>query len=47
MVIRHPGLVNLRSPTSLKLYWCLCLTGGIVAAISMFVLDVPPLAVGP
>jgi hypothetical protein len=39
MLIRHPELFNsdFQSPAMLKLFWCLCLAGGIVAVTSMLV----------
>ncbi len=49
MMIRHPGLLNVsfQSPALLKLFWCVCLAGGIVAAVAMFVSDAPRRVVGP
>jgi hypothetical protein len=43
MIVRHPGLLNvdLQSPALLKFFWCLCLAGGVVGAISMCVAEVP------
>lgn len=49
MVVRHPGLLNFdpRSPALLRFLWCLSLAGGIVAAVAMFLVDVPLPAEGP
>jgi hypothetical protein len=47
MIVRHPGLLSgpfgrdITSPAMVKVYWCLCLAGGIWATISMFVLNFP------
>jgi hypothetical protein len=42
MIIRHPGLVrDLKSPTQLKLLWCLALLGGIVGVAMLFIMDFP------
>jgi len=43
MLLRHPGMLNvdLKSPTLVKLLWCLCLMSGIAGVIGMFVMDVP------
>jgi hypothetical protein len=44
MITRHPGLFNgdIKSPAFIKLFWCLCLAGGIVGAVAMFVTDIVP-----
>ncbi len=46
MLVNHSGLFNvvIKSPNMLKLFWFLCLAGGIFAVIMMFTLDIP---VGP
>ncbi len=43
MLIKHPGLFNVdfKSPLMLKLFWFLCLAGGIFGVIMMFTLDIP------
>ncbi len=43
MLVKHPGLFNVdfKSPLMLKLFWFLCLAGGILAVIMMFILDIP------
>ena len=43
MLVRHPGLFNhdFRSPTMVKLLWCLCLAGGVLAVVMMFTHDMP------
>jgi hypothetical protein len=43
MLVEHPGLLNMdfRSPLMVKLFWLLCLAGGIVAVTVMFATEVP------
>jgi hypothetical protein len=43
MLVKHPGLFNVdfKSPLMLKLFWFLCLAGGIFGVIMMFTMDVP------
>ncbi len=42
MLVRHPGLLNcdFTSPYMYKLFWILCLAGGIVGVITLFTTDV-------
>ena len=43
MLVKHPGLLNVdcKSPTMLKIFWFLCLAGGVFAVIMMFTQDIP------
>ena len=49
-LVRHPGLVkfngpgfsnNIESPTAIKIFWGVCLLGGIAGMIMMWVMDIP------
>ena len=42
MLVKHPGLfsVDFKSPLMVKLFWFLCLAGGIYAVIMMFSTDI-------
>jgi len=50
MVAKHPGLItfnlgttthNITNPAIIKLFWLLCLAGGIFAVVMMFSVDIP------
>jgi hypothetical protein len=46
MLVKHPGLlnVNLKSTRAVMIYWFLCLAGGVVGVVLMFlrVMPIPP-----
>ena len=43
MLVDHPGIFNYNfsSPTMVKLFWILCLLGGIVGIVMMFIMPIP------
>lgn len=43
MLVEHPGIFRYKitSPLYVKVYWLLCLAGGIVGVVFMFMMDVP------
>lgn len=43
MLMEHPGLINFdtRNPAVIKLIWCVCLAGGVLAVTMMFMQKIP------
>lgn len=43
MLVKHPGIFNydFLSPAMIKLFWILCLAGGVAGVAMMFVMNVP------
>jgi len=43
MLVRHPGLFrsDFKSAITVKFHWILCVAGGVVALIAMFIMDIP------
>ncbi len=43
MLVKHPGIFrsDFSSPTKVKLFWVLCLAGGIAGIIMMFTMNIP------
>jgi len=43
MLVRHPGLfsVEIKSPRTVKLFWFLCLGGGVAGVVMMFLPETP------
>ncbi len=43
MLIRHPGVLNVKTsnPTVVKLFWFVCLAGGVAGVIIMWTLNIP------
>jgi hypothetical protein len=43
MLVKHPGLFNVdfESPTTVKIFWLICLAGGLLGVIGMFTQDIP------
>lgn len=43
MLVKHPGAFNINTsnPTMVKLFWFLCLAGGVFGVIMMWTLDIP------
>jgi len=43
MLVDHPGIFNVdfKSPIMVKLFWLLCLAGGIAGVTMMFIQDIP------